>query len=157
MAAPGGETPLITVQPGGELIIRCADFDLSGERRANKTGTGRVRSHLTGLCGVLRTPSNGRGRSRATAMYAPEDMYLEVGHAADGGAACPQTLGRGPGPRHADRRAMSTLALSWELGEYNGQSRGRMRSSQADLWMKTESPWPPCGRSSVSGTLVRAG
>ena len=118
-AAPG-ETPLITVEPGGELIIRCADFDLSGEGVLIKQEPGAAVS-LTGSAGY-EDAVEWSGPVVDNRDYAPEDMYLEAGTPLTE-ELLPETLDEVP-VLDMGQESYETLALSWELGEYNGQSEG---------------------------------
>ena len=123
-----GETSLITVKAGGQLIIHYADFDLTGEGTLIEQEAGAAVS-LTGSTGY----ENAVEWSRPVvdnSSAEPEDIHLEAGTPLTA-ELLPETLevpvlDRG-------QESYETLSLSWELGEHNGQSEGTAELTGAFL------------------------
>lgn len=119
MAALGGETPLITVQRGGELIISCADFELTGSGTLIKQEPGGA-VNLTDST-LSEDAVEWSGPVADNSYAAPKDVYLEVG--------TPLTEERLPaelGVYVLDRgqETHKYLALSWDLDGHHGKAQG---------------------------------
>lgn len=114
-----GDTPLITVEAGGQLIIHYADFALTGEGTliAQEPGAAisLIGSTLPDGAAAWSCPVVDNGSA------APDDVYLELGTALTP-ELLPGTLDVSVLDRGQELNA--TLALSWELGEHLGQREG---------------------------------
>lgn len=112
-----GETPLITVKAGGQLIIHYADFALTGEGTLIEQEAGAAVS-LTGSTGY-ENAVEWSGPVVDNSSAEPEDIHLEAGTPLTA-ELLPETL-EVP-VLEQGQESYETLSLSWELGEHNGQS-----------------------------------
>lgn len=115
-----GETPLITVKAGGQLIIHYADFALTGTGTLIKQEPGAAVS-LTGSTGY-EDAVEWSGAVVDNGDTAPKNVHLEAGT-----PLTPELLPSVLDVAVLDRgqESYETLALSWELGEHHGQSEGK--------------------------------